>query len=255
MIDCGSLEYAQARVNARHGERLREATWQRIEAVRAVAPLLDLARTTALRPWLDGIAADSSVHEVDAALRGHWRTLVAEVAAWMPASWRRSLAWCAVLVDLAPLQHLARGGEAAPWMHDDAVWRELGALPPGERPAALRAGPLAALALAWPKPQTMGDAWLAEWQRRSPRPSGEAGEILGLALRTLVEHRRSFASAPAGQGWQLRQALRSRLALLLRKATLTPAAAFVHLALCALDLERLRAELLRRLAFPRWKVA
>jgi hypothetical protein len=31
--------------------------------------------------------------------------------------------------------------------------------------------------------------------------------------------------------------------------------AFIHVALCALDLERLRAELLRRLLFRRWKLA
>jgi len=36
----------------------------------------------------------------------------------------------------------------------------------------------------------------------------------------------------------------------LRRAMLDPAAAFAYLALIALDLERLRGELLRRAAFP-----
>jgi hypothetical protein len=43
--------------------------------------------------------------------------------------------------------------------------------------------------------------------------------------------------------------------LLLRRAALHPAAAFIHLALCALDLERLRAELVRRIVFARWVVS
>ena len=51
-------------------------------------------------------------------------------------------------------------------------------------------------------------------------------------------------------GWPLRRALQARLALLFRRAMLDPAAAFIFLALTALDLERLRGELLRRAAFP-----
>jgi hypothetical protein len=43
--------------------------------------------------------------------------------------------------------------------------------------------------------------------------------------------------------------------LLLRRATLEPAAAFIHVALCALDLERLRGELLSRLLFAQRQVA
>ena len=74
-------------------------------------------------------------------------------------------------------------------------------------------------------------------------------------VRVLRDHRRAFVAADPAQGWLLRGSLRSRLALLLRRATLEPAAAFIHLALCALDLERLRAELLRRLVFGLWQVA
>ena len=65
----------------------------------------------------------------------------------------------------------------------------------------------------------------------------------------------AFAAAAPGTGALLRRTLQARLALLLRRATLEPAAVFIHLALSALDWERLRAELLRRAWFPRWKVA
>ena len=254
MIDCGSLEYAHARLHSRHGQRLDEAAWRRIEVIREFAPLLEGARAGALRPWLAGITANSSVHQIETALRGHWRALIDERSAWMPPSWQGALRWCAVLPDLALLQHLARGGEPTAWMHDDPTWRELCAAQPPARVAVLGAGPYAALAAAWATPQWLGRAWHDEWQRRLPPRSGDAGSVLQQLVQALLSHRQVFVDAAPSQGWQLRGALRARLALLFRRAALQPAAAFVDLALCALDLERLRAELLRRLLFPRWQV-
>jgi hypothetical protein len=52
-----------------------------------------------------------------------------------------------------------------------------------------------------------------------------------------------------------RRALGSRLTHLYRRATLEPAVAFVFLALSALDMERLRGELLRRAIFPSIEMA
>lgn len=255
MIECGSLEYAHARLHARHGQRLDAAAWRRIEVMRDFAQLLELARGTALQPWLVGITADSDVHRVEAVLRRHWRALVDEGVAWMPAEWQPALAWCALLPELALLQHLARGGAPAAWMEHDERWRALCAAPPAARQAVLAAGPAADLAGAWPLPQSLGAAWLDAWQRRLPRPLGDAQDMLARLVQLLIEHRRAFAEAEPSQGWLLRSALQARLTLLLRRAALEPAAVFAHLALCALDLERLRAELLRRALFRRWKAA
>ena len=65
MIVAGSLELTHARVLARHGERLAAADWRRIEAIRDWAPALELARTTALRPWLEGVSVDSGVAQIE----------------------------------------------------------------------------------------------------------------------------------------------------------------------------------------------
>ena len=254
MIECGSLDYAQARLQARHGQRLDEAAWRRIEVMREFAGVLELARTTALRRWLVGITAESTAHQIGAALRGHWRALVDELVSWMPGPWQAALAWCAIVPDLGPLQHLARGGEQLPWMQSDNTVRALCEAPPQARAAVLGAGPLAALAVAWPAPQLFGPAWLAEWRRRLPRPLGDADDALSRMVGTLAEHEAVFATAADGQGWLLRAALRERLALLLRRSSLEPAAAFIHLGLCALDMERLRSELLLRRLFARWKL-
>lgn len=255
MIDCDSLEYAQARLQSRHGQRAGEADWQRLETAREFTALLDAARNSPLRPWLVGITVPSNSRQIEAVLRAHWRASVNEVAGWMPAAWQAAVRWCAVWPDLPALQHLARGGEAATWMQDDPELRTLCAVPAAERMAALGAGALAPLATAWPAPAAMASAWRAEWQRRLPQPLGDAGDSLNQAVATLLKHGAEFAAAPPGPGGLLRRSLQARLSLLLRRAALEPAAAFIHMALCALDLERLRGELLGRALFTHPRLA
>jgi hypothetical protein len=270
MIECGSLEFAQARLQARHGQRADELSWQRLEIIREFPALLDVARASPLRPWLVGITQDSPPHRIEAVLRSHWRAHVAEVAAWMPRPWQPALQWCALLPDLPVLQHLLHGGTAVGWMRQDPDYRALCDTAPGmhpaERAAAWSRGPFGPLFRALPRapdeaesaaaPHPLAQAWLDEWRRRAPRSPEGAQETLGQLQRLLRAHGTAFEAAPAGQqAWLLRRSLQARLALLLRRSTLEPAAAFIHLALCALDLERLRGELLSRALFPHARVA
>lgn len=249
-IDCGSLELAHARIMARHGQRVAETTWQRIEVVRDFAPALELARGSALRPWLVGLSADSPSGQIEAVLRGHGQAMVDEVAAWMPAAWQPALAWCARWPDLPVLQHLARGGELPPGLQDDDRW--VAVVHDRGSAAPLAGGPWTSLSPAWTDPDRFGDQWLAVWQRLLPGAALNNDGPLKRVLALWREHGLAFAQAVPGQGWPQRTALRTRLALLLRSVALDSAAAFIHLTLCALDLERLRAELLRRACFPRW---
>lgn len=249
MIDVGSIDYAQARLQSRHGQRAGDAAWQRLEVAREFTALLDAARHSALQPWLVGITLHSSVHQIEAQLRAHWRATVAELAGWMPEAWQPPIHWCAVLPDLPVLQHLLQGGAPVPWMCDDADWRALCGLPQAARAAALLDGPYGPLAASARLGPLMA-AWFAEWCRRLPRKMGGHDDPLQQVVATLRAHGAAFAAAPPGPGGLLRRSLQARLALLLRRATLEPAAAFIHLALCALDLERLRGELLARALFP-----
>ena len=255
MIDCDSLEYAQARLQSRHGQRAGEADWQRLETAREFTARLDAARNSPLRPWLVGITAASTSQQIESVLRAHWRTAVSEVAGWMPAAWQAAVLWCAAWPDLPVLQHLARGGEPMAWMRDDAELRSLCAVPAAEQAVALGAGALAPLAMAWPSPEAMASAWRVEWQRRLPQPLGDAGDSLSGVAATVLKHGAAFAAAPPGSGSMLRRALQARLTLLLRRAALEPAAAFIHVALCALDLERLRGELLGSALFTQRRQA
>ena len=74
-------------------------------------------------------------------------------------------------------------------------------------------------------------------------------------LASATTHVNAFRDPLAGDGSALRRALHARLSRLFRRATLDPAAAFIFLAISALDFERLRGEILRRVAFPRLPLA
>ena len=249
-LAAGSLEYAHARLSARYGDRPDELAWRRIEHVRALPALLDAVRASALSLWMGGIGSHSTPHEIERVLRGHWRDLVAEVTAWMPEAWQPAVRWCAPLVDLPLLQHLARGGAVPPWMHDDAAYGDLAdrdAAGFGAAPAVKALSPLAA---AWTDPDRIGPLWLAEWRRRIPASQRADNATLDEAGRALSAHLAAFRDRTVRDGWPLRRALQARLSLLFRRAIVDPSAAFIFLALAALDLERLRGEILRRVIFP-----
>ncbi len=250
MIEAGSVEYAHARLCARYGSHPDELAWRRIEMIRDFGAMLDAARASPLGEWVTEIGPDADVHAVELAMRAHMRERVAAIAAWMPPAWRAAIQWCGVLVDLPALQHLARGGAAPAWLRDDP----LGAALRDGAHGGSEAGPASLLAAARVDPDHLAVLWRAEWQRRLP-VRGARSALLAELMRLVTEHAATFREPSLVDGWALRRALRARLSQLFRRATLDPAAAFIFLAISALDFERLRGEILRRVAFPRLPLA
>jgi len=214
----GDLDYAQARLGARYGGRPDEAAWRTIGVIRDFPALLDATRQGPFRRWVAGIAPDADAHAIEAAMRSSWNALCDEVCSWMPAEWQPAVQCARALVDLPIAAYLARGEPRLAWMSD---YPKPG---PNADPDAL--GQLA--------------AWRDEWQRRVPAPARRDPTLreLGRLLRS-----------------SSRRELGARLPLVYRRALLEPSAAFVFLALSALDMERLRGELLRRVLFPRLRMA
>jgi hypothetical protein len=234
--------YAQARMQARYGARIGEAAWQPLQSRVDLAAFLEQARAGALRPWIANIAAATPAHEIEELLRTQLRARIAEAARWVPREWRAAVRWTATLMVLPDIAHLLAGEEAPAWMRDDPVLGEIARAEPGRRAGALAAGPLAALAHGAP---ALRERWLAEWRRRLPaRPPG-----LDDLVREIDAHREAFVHPQAGS-WPARRAFEARLARFFRRAFLSPAAVFAWLLLQALELERLRAEILRRAWFP-----
>jgi hypothetical protein len=244
MTIAGDLDYAHARLCARFGERPDELAWRSIEPIRSLPALLDTARGLPFRCWIEAITASATPHEIEAALVSRRRALVAEVAQWMPQAWQAAVEWAGVAAELPVLEHLSRGGEAQPWMREDRLYAPLCSDGP-RQPAC---GLFLPLAAGWRRADGLFRAWRAEWMRRLPG-EGAHPTLLDELARTLASQR-MLASTFSAETTLRRSALAARLAILFRRATGDPAAAFIFLALSALDLERLRGELLRRAVFP-----
>jgi hypothetical protein len=250
MIAAGSPEYALARMHARIGRRPPEAAWRSIGQARDIAPILDLCRETSLQAVVKELPASCDLHAVDHAVRRGWQRAVADARTWMPAEYTEALQWCRLVPLLPALAHLARGGVPAGWMRVEPDLAQLCSAGKEQRAAIVAKGPLAPLAIVWNSPDALAEAWTAEWQRLLPVEALEDATLATLA-RALERHLEHFQDADTHEAPELRQELESKLLATFRRSPPESAAVFAWLGLTALDLERLRGELARRLVFPR----
>lgn len=212
--------YPGARIQARFGRLVMPAAWDRLQRLDTLGGFLQASRETSLRAWLTQLDAAADAHEIEAQLRATFRRRVAELSAWSPPAWRPAAHWAAVLPDLPAIAALRRGDRET-WLQADGAFddesRQLGASP---APA---------------------EAWVARWRRLWPPLAPEERR----ALEQLVTLLRAPA-AGAEAGAKTAQALQRPLRRLFRRHTRAPAGLFAWLALCWIELARLRGALLRR---------
>lgn len=244
----GNLDYALARVHARHGRRLDEAGWRGVELNRDLGLYLAGARSTSLADWVASFDAEHDCHTFERALREQWRRYVESVAAWHPQAWQPWLAWLAWLPGLSLLAQLAHPERAPAWMLADPVYGPIAPGTPAERAAALAATPLAPLGPVLTAGVSARSAWSASWRALQPRPDARTQSSLELVLRGIRRHEQDLLSA-ADSAQPLRSELAERLQRLLRISAGTVIVTVCHLALVGLDLERLRGGLARRCVF------
>jgi hypothetical protein len=203
------MDYAQARMQARYGDRPGEALWLKLRSARGVAALLEVARACGLRRWVAGLVPESASHEIESMLKSRLRETIAQLAAWVPTPWRAAVLHTRELIDLPAATYLARGEPPLPWMLEvDAA-----------------AGASAEEALA---------QWDARWRALWPLEDAASFSAVEVLVRLAHAHRRSHAR------------LDSALPVLFRRHAGEPAAAFAFLLLAALEVGRLRAALLRQ---------
>jgi hypothetical protein len=244
----GNLDYALARVHARHGQRLDEAGWRRLETNRDLGLYLAAVRSTALADWVSSFDAQNDCHTFERALRAQWRRYVDTVAAWHPLLWQAWLAWLAWLPGLSLLQQLARPDPAPAWMLADPLY---GPIAPGT--SADRAAALAKTALAPLQPALAGRcsplaAWRAHWDALRPLAEAHTQHSLELLLHEVQRHAQDLLRVP-DTAEPARSELANRIQRLMRTAADTVIVTVCHLALLARDLERLRGGLARRCLF------
>lgn len=217
------MDYAQARMQSRHGTRADEALWRRLALHEGLEAYLAAARATPLECWLGGIGAGADSHTIEFALRRGWRTAVSDLARWMPREWQAAVRWCAPLVDLPALVWIAAVGRPQRWMEQDAVL-----IAAVDRVPAGRAG------------------WLAAWRHLWPVAAGPDAEALERLARAVEAHLVLFSRLTPDEAPAARRALGREAARSFRRLAFRPPAAFAYLLLVALELERLRAELVLR---------
>ena len=238
--------YAQARAQARLGERLTPAAWQLLEASGTLAQYLHAARSTALRDRVRSLTAASSPHSIERSLRREWRAEVRGAASWVPERWRPAVAWTAWLCDLPTLARLEQGGEILSWMADDTQLAPFAIDDRALRHRELISAGLGALA--------SGNDVLTAWRQHFEAlwPAGDPGIR---RLRNLVERVDIYRLEPetrAGPRTAPGQALEARATRLIRRNFQEAVTVFTHLLLVALDLGRLRDGLVRRALFGDW---
>jgi hypothetical protein len=218
------MEYAQARIQARFGERPQAELWRGLDAAPDLGALLDAARASPLQRWVSGIEPGADLHRIDSGLRARLEAHIAEVARWLPQEWRPAVLWLQRLFDLPAIQQQS-AGEAPDFLRRH---REN-----ARRGASARAG-------------EVRSAFLEEWRRRWPARDRESLRGMQRIAATIASHLERFARTSVRDAWPERARLERELRRLFRQCALRPEAAFCHLALVALDLERLRAALVRR---------
>jgi hypothetical protein len=241
--------YVQARLQARHGERLQEADWRALEAARSIDQFIERARASSLRRLSDRLNARLSSHAIERVLRGAWRAYVAEVASWVPEAWRAAVLWAAYLPDLPVIDALIKG-DAPGWVRQDPAFAEFIDGDARRRAAGLARSPFAPLLASDAGEATLAACWTAHWRALWPKLSAnESRPLLDLAATIKAHVERLDRAAPQETSARYRRDLAIGLTRMFRKHGGTPVAVFAHLALVALDLERLRGGLVRRRLF------
>ncbi len=239
----------QARIQARYAALPTDAEWQRLAGARTFSGFVEEARVGPLQPWVKGFSRLSRGHELDRGLRNLAADLAEEVSGWVPSRWQTAVRWIAWLPFLPVFEHLSRGATPPDWM---ALDYRLGTLLNQE--GALQAHALERQGLS-PlvspgEPTQVVPHWAEAWRQRWPATDPETRRHLDDFSAVIDSHLAAFRRSTPDTAWGLRRALRERLRLSFHQRLLEPVTVFIYLALVLLDLERLRAELLRRCLFP-----
>lgn len=248
MNSSARFAYAQARLQARHGMRPTEQLWRRLASPGDLAGFLQQAQHTTLRPWVLGMQATPNSHPLELSLRQHFRRYVDEVAGWLPENWGVVVRSTKRLPDLPLLQYLLRGEPAPPWLLEDAELRPFTAESLATRLEAMHDSDSDYLATTAQRNEPLAPAWLEHWQRQWPASRRFAAGLEYLA-RLLRRYLQDARAVQVSTGSVSRQQLVSGLNHAFRRYSFEPAAACAHLGLVALDLEKLRGELLQRALF------
>jgi len=237
--DGPAFAYMQARIQARHGERLSAEQWQQLEASRDLGHCLQLLHQTSLRGMVRHLSPEDLPASWERSLRRDWNRYVDQVSAWAPEKWREMLYWLHLLPVLPGIAHVLAGRDPLPWMQQDDFFLPLDMSNSERFRNSLQASPWGALL---PQLQTGHPvlAWLNALHTVFPRGEQESWtQLLGIWSR-IEGH--LFESPESRSSW--REGLEKEFISLIRKQARTVFSLLGHIGLVSLDTQRLRAKLL-----------
>jgi hypothetical protein len=241
--------YVQARLQARHGERLDDGDWRALEAARTVNQFLERSRATPLRRFADHLNAQMSSHAMERMLRAAWRDYVAEITDWVTPAWQPAVQWVAYVPDFPVIDAVIKGNAPA-WAQSDPVFGALAASEPQQRESKRSRNHLLLLFPVASSEETLAQRWFAHWRSLWPQLRGPDCEWLAKLSDAVKDHgQRLDQVGIRDTSGPYRHDLTHRLTGIFRRHSGTPVAVFCHLALVALDLEQLRGGLVRRRLF------
>jgi hypothetical protein len=244
-----AFAYAQARLQARHGMRPDDRTWRGLQGIRELSGYLQMVRHLPLRPWVLGLSARHTPHEMELELRRRYLAYIRDVARWQPRGWRPAVLWVGRLVDLPMLEHLLAGRPAPRWLVEIPELQAFASESLALRLEAMEGSDCAPLLQAWHHGMALPQGWAIHWRRLWPRSPGAVREPLARLGAALGRHAQALAAPAAPSSAKARARLAVELERAFRRHTQQPAAAFAHLALVGLDLARLRGDLMHRALF------
>jgi hypothetical protein len=248
MAGLASFAYAQTRIQSRYGERADAGVWLKLHNILDLGSYLQTAQQTALRPWVLGLSSTYNSHDIEQALRQKYRQHVDEVASWMPVKWHRPLQWIKRLADLPTLQYLLAGGEPLEWMKSDPEISDFTGDDVQLRVQHIRTAGNQALVDSWQQHGSILSGWLSQWKSIRPESiyfdQGQKQLEKLLLEQVQLQTRQQGKTLPGDYEIML-----DRLRLVFRRSAFQPAAVCAYLAIVAIDVHRLRSDLMLRLLF------
>ena len=241
--------YIQARLQARHGMRLSNTQWQQLEAQQGLSNFLHLSSETGLRSWVANLHPEEGIHVIENRLAGHFRDYVKQVSNWQPTQWRKATRWIAVLPDLPLIRQSISVASLPLWIEGHPALGMLTGTNPEERNHLLLQTEYAPL-IREPDEELLVERWLAHWRSLFPRDARKLLPPLEKLVANIQRHTSRFSSLPSVKASSSRLELEQSLCHQFRRHEQQPVTAFIHLALVALDLERVRGNISRRMLFP-----
>ena len=249
MIPSSQFAYSQARLHARHGERPVEQVWRQLETQQELANFLQSARRTSLRPWVLGMHFDDNWHQLEQSLLQQFHHYIEHLAGIQPSAWRAAVQWTGQLLYLPSLLYLLSGNTAPGWMTQDTYLKDFISSEMDLRMLAMQESDSAPLIAAWQEKIPLLQGWIQHWRSLWPGHRASTSAPLKQLIALLQGHLEAFGSKQH-RSWQERELLERQLIILFRRYSQQPAGVFIHLALLALDIERLRGNIMQRALFP-----